>query len=102
MAGFDEIRFALEAASGGRNTIILDDAGLPSVMVRIPMFYWSDVIEGGEDAPCSAFVVDGKVLDYIYISKYLNVIENGRKAALRQQDLSPNSQQQATNCSNFC
>lgn len=86
MAGFDEIRFALEAASGGKNTIILDDAGMPSVMVRIPMFYWSDVIEGGEDAPCSAFVVDGKVHDCIYISKYLNVIENGRAYSLPGRD----------------
>lgn len=86
MAGFDEIRFALEAATGGKNTIILDDAGLPSVMVRIPMFYWSDVIEGGEEAPCSAFVVEGKVLDCIYISKYLNVIENGRAYSLPGRD----------------
>jgi hypothetical protein len=79
---FDTAKFALEAASGGRNTLIYDDLGLPSVMVRVPRFNWSDVIEGGEEKPCSAFVVGGKVLDCIYISKYLNVIEHGRAYSL--------------------
>jgi len=86
MARFDEARFALEAASGGANTIILDDIGMPSVMVRVPMFKWSDVLEGGEDAPCSAFVVGGKVVDCIYISKYLNCVEYGRAYSLPNRD----------------
>ncbi|MDR2502338.1 MAG: SUMF1/EgtB/PvdO family nonheme iron enzyme [Oscillospiraceae bacterium] len=86
MAGFDEARFALEAATGGNNTLLLDDLGLPSVMVRIPMFRWSDVIPGGEDAPCSAFVVGGRVLDCIYISKYQNIVERGRAYSLPNRD----------------
>ncbi len=86
MANFDEARFALEAATGGNNTLLLDDAGLPSVMVRIPMFRWSEVIDGGEDAPCSAFVVDGKVQSCIYISKYLNILEAGRAYSLPNRD----------------
>ena len=86
MAGFDQARFALEAATGGRNTLILDKAGMPSVMVRIPMFRWSEVIDGGQDEPCSAFVVDGKVLDCIYVSKYMNVIENGLAYSLPNRD----------------
>lgn len=86
MSGFDGARFALEAATGGRNTLILDDAGLPSVMVRIPMFRWSEVLEGGEDRPCDAFIVGGRVLDCIYISKYLNVVENGRAYSLPGRD----------------
>jgi hypothetical protein len=83
---FGQAKFALEAASGGRNTLILDDVGLPSVMVRIPMFKWSDVITGGEDAPCSAFVVGDRTLDCIYISKYLNVISRGRAYSLPGRD----------------
>jgi hypothetical protein len=82
MGRFDDARFALEAATGGRNTLIMDDTGMPSVMVRIPYFRWSDVLDGGEDEPCSAFVVDGKVKDCIYISKYLNVIEYDRAYSL--------------------
>lgn len=73
---------ALEAASGGRNTLLFDDLGLPSVMVRIPMFLWSDVLEGAPEEPCSAFVVGGRVLEEIYISKYLNVVRYGRGYSL--------------------
>lgn len=83
---FDAARFSLEAASGGRNTLIYDDLGLPSVMVRIPCFKWSDVAEGGEDKPCSAFIVDGRVYDCIYVSKYMNVIEYGRAYSLPGRD----------------
>jgi len=75
-------KFALEAASGGKNTLLFDDLGLPSVMVRIPMFLWSDVLEGAPEEPCSAFVIGGQVLESIYISKYLNVVEHGRAYSL--------------------
>ena len=82
MARFDEARFALEAATGGKNTLILDEVGMPSVMVRIPRFNWSDVMDDGADEPCSAFVVGGEVKDCIYISKYLNIVERGRAYSL--------------------
>jgi hypothetical protein len=79
---FDAAKFALEAATGGKNTLIYDDLGKPSVMVRIPAFKWSDVIDGAPDELCSAFIVGGKKLPCIYISKFLNVIENGRAYSL--------------------
>ena len=44
------------------------------------------MIEGGEDKPCSAFIVGGKTVDCIYISKYLNVIEWGRAYSLPNRD----------------
>lgn len=75
-------KFALEAASGGKNTLLFDDLGLPSVMVRIPMFLWSDVLEDAPREPCSAFVAGGRVLDEIYISKYLNTVRYGRGYSL--------------------
>ena len=86
MIDFDQARFAIEAVTGGNNTLLFDDLGLPSVMVRIPTFQWSEVIEGGEDAPCSAFIAGGKVLECIYISKYMNIIENGRAYSLPNRD----------------
>jgi sulfatase modifying factor 1 len=86
MGRFDEARLALEAATGGKNTLLLDDMGMPSVMVRIPCFRWSDVVEGGEDAICSAFVVNGAVKNCIYISKYLNIIEYDRAYSLPNRD----------------
>ena len=85
-ARYEGARFALEAASGGKNTLLFDDLGLPSVMVRIPMFLWSDVLEGAPQEPCSAFVVGGKVQDSIWISKYMNVIEHGRAYSLPGRD----------------
>jgi hypothetical protein len=81
-ADYKAEKFALEAASGGKNTLLFDDLGLPSVMVRFPMFLWSDVLEGAPEEPCSAFVVGGEVLESIYISKYLNVVEHGRGYSL--------------------
>jgi formylglycine-generating enzyme len=86
MGRFDEARLALEATTGGKNTLIVDDLGYPSVMVRIPCFKWSDVVEDGEDKICSAFMVGGKVKDCIYISKYLNIIEYGRAYSLPMRD----------------
>ncbi|MBR6206652.1 MAG: SUMF1/EgtB/PvdO family nonheme iron enzyme [Oscillospiraceae bacterium] len=85
-AGYESAGFALEAASGGKNTLLFDDLGRPSVMVRIPMFLWSDVADGAPEEPCSAFVVGGRVLDEIYISKYMNVIEYGRAYSLPGRD----------------
>jgi formylglycine-generating enzyme len=83
---FDDARLALEAATGGKNTLLIDDLGIPSVMVRIPCFRWSDVLEGGEEKVCSAFVVDGRIHRSLYISKYLNVIENERAYSLPMRD----------------
>lgn len=85
-AKYESAKFMLECASGGKNTILFDDIGCPSVMVKIPMFLWSDVLPGAPEEPCSAFVVGGKVLDYIYISKYMNVIEHGRAYSLPGRD----------------
>jgi hypothetical protein len=82
MGRFDDARFALEAATGGKNTLLLDDIGMPSVMVRIPAFRWSEVIDGGEDKLCSAFIVGGEEKEYIYISKYMNLIEYDRAYSL--------------------
>ena len=46
-------------------------------MVRVPKFKISDVIPGGSDATHPAFIVNGKEVDAIYISKYQNtVIDN--------------------------
>lgn len=86
MSGFDKERLALEAASGGKNTLILDDLGLPSVMVRIPKCRWSDIVDGGPDTTCSAFIIDGVEYDEIYISKFPNVVEGGRGYSLPGRD----------------
>lgn len=78
----DAYRQAVEAASGGKNTVMYDDKGNPSVMVAIPRFNLSDVIDGAPETPHPAFIVNGDVKDVIYISKYQNVVHDGRAYSL--------------------
>jgi len=60
------------------NRVITDDVGGSSVMVYIEKFYLDEVVDGAPHVPHPAFLVDGEELDGLYISKYQNVIENGR------------------------
>lgn len=78
----DTYRQAVEAATGGRNTVMYDDKGNPSVMVFIPRFNLADVIDGAPASPHPAFIVNGVVKDGIWISKYQNVIHDGRAYSL--------------------
>ena len=36
MLNFDDFDFAVKALTGGKNAVILDDIGMPSVMVALP------------------------------------------------------------------
>lgn len=78
----DTYRQAVEAASGGRNTVMYDDKGNPSIMVFIPRFNLADVIDGAPNSPHPAFIVNGVAKDGIWISKYQNVIHDGRAYSL--------------------
>ena len=85
MADFDLVNLALKATCPG-NEIILDDKGLPSVMVRVPKFKNSELFAGGSDSTHPAFIVNGQEVAEIYISKYQNVIHNGRAYSLPGED----------------
>ena len=75
-------RERVEDVSFGRNTVMYDDQGNPSVMVHVPVFLNQDVLAGsGEDAHL-AFIVNGAYKSGIYISKYQN-ITTGSGATLR-------------------
>lgn len=78
----DDYKKYVETVSGGTNTVIYDDKGNPSVMVAIPRFNLSDVIDGAPDTPHPAFIVRGEVKDVIYVSKYLNSVIDGRAVSL--------------------
>ena len=67
-------------------TVIFDNSGKPSMMVRIPKFKVSDVIPGGPEVTHSAFIVNGIELPEIYISKYQNIIVNERAYSLPFQE----------------
>lgn len=85
MANFDLVKLALKATCPG-NDILMDDKGLPSVMVRIPKFKISDVITGGSAVTHPAFIVNNVEVPEIYISKFQNKIYNGRAYSLPGED----------------
>lgn len=85
MANFDIANMALKSVCP-TNEILYDDKGLPSVMVRIPKFKISQVVSGGADSVHPAFIVNGKEVDAIYISKYQNIVNNNRAYSLPCED----------------
>ena len=66
------------------NEILLDDKGNPSVMVKIPKMTYKDLgLEGTGTFP--AWIVNGKEVPYICISKYQNIVKDGRAYSLPYQ-----------------
>lgn len=57
-------------ASGGRNEIVLDEEGFPSMMVHFAPERSGDLIEGGGSELHPAFVVEGKAVRKLLIGKY--------------------------------
>ena len=82
---YDLAEFALKMVAPN-NKLIYDDKGIPSVMVYVPKFKMSDVIDGAGDSTHSAFIVNGKEVPGIWISKYQNIANNGRAYSLPGQD----------------
>ena len=83
---FDEIKFAVEALSGGKNTVLFDDQEMPSIMVPFNSFKYSDVITGGSSNKHHAFSVGGVEKDVLYVSKFQNIVINNRAYSLAGKD----------------
>lgn len=74
---------AVQELSCGQNTVLYDDAGVPSVMVRIPAMTCRELLKGREsEAPHPAFRLGNKRLREVWVSKYLNCVIDGRAASL--------------------
>jgi hypothetical protein len=84
-ANFDLSNLALKAVCPN-NEILYDDKGLPSIMVKIPKMSYADLGLGTSPATHPAFIVNGAEVDAIYISKYQNIVQNGRAYSLPGQD----------------
>ena len=78
MTNFDDLKLAVEALSGGRNTVLLDDIGMPSIMVPFPKLTYADIMDGGTQDPLPAFLVDGEEIPVIYESKFPTITVNDR------------------------
>lgn len=82
---YDMLKLAVEGLNA-KNTIVLDDRGLPSFMVRVPKGKISDVIDGATQNTHPAFIVDGVEKDEILISKYQNIVKDDRAYSLPLMD----------------
>ena len=85
MSNFDLSNLALAAVCPS-NEIRYDDKGMPSVMVKIPKQTYAQLGLGSSTATHPAFIVNGQEVPFIYISKYQNIIQNGRAYSLPGQD----------------
>lgn len=86
MNNFDDMKLAVEALSGGKNTVIFDDIGMPSIMVILPKMISNALISGATETVHPAFIVDGVEKEKVAISKYHNIIVNSRAYSLPMQD----------------
>lgn len=86
MGNFDDMKLAVEALTGGKNTVVLDDIGMPSIIVVLPTMYSDALITGATQAAHPGFVLDNVVKEKVGISKYKNIIMNSRAYSLPMQD----------------
>lgn len=82
---FDLSNLALKATCPN-NEILFDDKGMPSIMVKIPKHTYAELGLGSSTATHPAFIVNGSEVDAIWISKYQNIVRNGRAYSLPGQD----------------
>ena len=85
MANFDLTNLAVQMIAPN-NSVILDETELPSVMVYIPKFKLSDVLNTTDASVHPAFFVNGREIDGFWCSKYQNCIHNGVAYSLPAQD----------------
>ena len=85
MPNYDLSNLALKAMCPS-NEILYDDKGVPSIMVKIPKKTYAQLGLGASTATFPAFIVNGQEVDAIWISKYLNIVQNGRAYSLPTQD----------------
>ena len=101
MSNFDDLKLAVEALTGGKNTVRLDDVGLPSIMVVWPKNKNNALFTGGSDVVHPGSIVN-TVEKTMYVSKYQNVVYNNRAYSLPMRDpkASINFDTALTNCRN--
>jgi len=83
---FDLSSFALSAVCPG-NELKYDDKGQPSVMVYVPKMSYAQLGLGSSTATFPAFIVNGQEVNGIWISKYQNIVQNGRAYSLPGQNV---------------
>lgn len=83
---FDEMKICVENMTGGANTVLLDDIGMPSIVVGLPKMRLCDLYGGEDESIHPAWVVNGSIKEMIYVSKYMNFVARGRAYSLPMRD----------------
>ena len=78
----DSLRASVEAASGGRATVMYDDLDQPSYMVRVPAFNREDIHSDFGSGLHPAFVVNGTNKSEIWIGMHQARVHNGRALSI--------------------
>ena len=90
MSNYDQFAAAVKEISGGKNIVLLDDLGIPSVYVPINKLKNSELVSGLSENihPAFSVAVNGAQVekDCFYYSKYQNVVINGRAYSLAHRD----------------
>ena len=78
----DTYRQAVEAASGGKQTVLYDDKGNPSIMNIIPKLSYKAVGIGASDKALPAFVINDEEKPEIFIGTHAAYVHDGRAYSL--------------------
>ncbi len=85
MANYDLTSLAVKMICPN-NIVKTDDTDIPSILVYIPKFKNSDVLNGGNSAPHPAFIVNGKEIPGFYYGKYNGCVYDGVAYSLPGED----------------
>lgn len=78
----DSLRASVEAASGGKQTVLYTGSGQPTYMNVIPQFNLQDVDAGVGNGVHPAFIVNGITKSEIFIGTYQGIVKNGELLSL--------------------
>lgn len=78
----DELRASVEAASGGKQTILYTAGGQPSIMNIVPKFNLEDIDASLGTGVHPAFIVGGVEKSELFIGAYQGIIKNGELVSL--------------------
>lgn len=74
----DPLRASVEAASGGKATVMYDDLDQPSIMVRVPCFNLEDIDADLGTGRHPAFLVNSVAKSEIWVGRFQADLQNSR------------------------
>lgn len=82
----DSLRASVEAATGGQMTVLYDDKGYPSYMIRVPKFNLQDIDSVYGTGVHPAFIVGGVEKSEIFIGAFQSKVYDGRACSIPHVD----------------